>query len=410
MIEEPRRRELAVVLLIAAVQFVNILDFVMVMPLGPDFAAALGIPASRLGMIGGSYTAAAAVAGLLGSLFLDRFDRRPALGVAMLGLVAGTALGGFATGLTTLMAARMVAGAFGGPATSLSLSIVADVVPPERRGRAMGIVMGAFSIAQVLGVPAGLELARQLGWRAPFFAVAAIGALIAIVAVLLLPPLRGHIAQRHERVPLSRLFAQGNVLLSWGMTFVVMAAGFLLIPNISAYVQYNLGYPRSRLGLLYFIAGLVSLLGLQLSGRLTDRFGSFRVGTAGSLFLAFAIVAGFVLSPPLLSVPGIFIAFMLALSLRNVAYNTLTSKVPRSGERARFMSIQSAVQHAASAAGAFLSAQMLTELPRGLLAGMERVSFLAIALTLSLPAFLFAVESRVRRSAAPPLVTAPELQ
>src|SRR5438270_9501136 len=101
LMSSPRRRELAVVLLVAAVQFVNILDFVMVMPLGPDFAAALGIPSSRLGMIGGSYTAAAAVAGLAGSLFLDRFDRRPALGVAMLGLVAGTAMGGFAGGLTS---------------------------------------------------------------------------------------------------------------------------------------------------------------------------------------------------------------------------------------------------------------------------------------------------------------------
>src|ERR1700682_672390 len=144
----PARRALAVVLLVAAVQFVNILDFVMVMPMGPDFAAALGIPSSRLGLIGGSYTAAAAVAGLVSSFFLDRFDRRAALGIAMLGLVLGTALGGLATGLGTLMMARMVAGAFGGPATSLSLSIVADVVPPEPRGAVGGGGGGGGSCAR----------------------------------------------------------------------------------------------------------------------------------------------------------------------------------------------------------------------------------------------------------------------
>ncbi len=406
----PARRELAIVLLVAAVQFVNILDFVMVMPMGPDFASALHIPASRLGLIGGSYTAAAAVAGLAGSLFLDRFDRRPALGLAMLGLVIGTALGGLATDLATLMIARMVAGAFGGPATSLSFSIVADTVPSERRGRAMGIVMGAFSIAQVLGVPAGLELARRLGWRAPFFVVAGIGLAIAVIAVLLLPPLRGHLADRPADVPLSHLFSQRNVRLSWIMTFVVMAGGFVLIPNISAYVQYNLRYPRARLGLLYFLGGMVSLIALQLAGRLTDRFGSFRVGTAGTLLLTFAIFVGFVLSPPLLPVTGIFVAFMLAMSFRNVAYNTLTSKVPRGSERARFMSIQSAVQHAASAAGAFFSSQLLAELPGGGLSGMDRVAFVSIALTLTLPVLLFAVESAVRRRSAPALVTAPELQ
>ena len=408
--QPPVRRELAVILLIAAVQFVNILDFVMVMPMGPDFAVALGIPVARLGLVGGSYTAAAAAAGLIGSLFLDRFDRRPALGIAMLGLVAGTALGGVATSLTTLMASRMVAGAFGGPATSLSFSIVADVVPEENRGRAVGIVMGAFSIAQVFGVPAGLELARRFGWRAPFFVVAGIGVLIAAGAVLLLPPLRGHLEHRKEIVPLSRLVAQRNVRLSWSMTFVVMAAGFVLIPNLSAFVQYNLGYPRAHLGFLYFIAGLVSLVGLQLAGRVTDRFGSFRAGTAGSLALSLTIFAGFVLSPPPISVIAIFVCFMLAMSFRNVAYNTLTSKVPRADERARFMSIQSAVQHTASALGAFLSARMLGLRADGSLSGMENVAFVAIALTLLLPLFLFAVESSVRRRAAGPLIPAPELR
>src|SRR5918993_1443709 len=180
--------------LLAAVMFVNVLDFMMVMPLGPDFSAALGIPLPRLGLVGGSYTAAAAVSGVVGMLLLDRFDRRKALAVALFGLVMGTVAGGFATGLGSMLAARVLAGAFGGPAAALSLAIIADVVPPERRGRAMGIVMGAFSAASVLGVPAGLELARFGGWRVPFFAVAGVGALLAMLAIALLPPLTGHLA------------------------------------------------------------------------------------------------------------------------------------------------------------------------------------------------------------------------
>jgi len=404
-------RERAVVLLVAAVQFVNILDFVMVMPLGPDFAASLGIPTSKLGLIGGSYTAAAAVSGLAASFFLGRFDRRPALGVAMLGLVVGTALGGLATGLHSLMAARVLAGAFGGPATSLSFSIIADVVPAQRRGTAMGVVMGAFSVASVLGVPAGLELARHLGWRAPFFGVAALGALVALSAVFLLPSLRGHLSAHKEEVSLAHLLRQRNVLLSWVMTFLVMAAGFVVIPNISAYVQVNLGYPRARLGLLYLYGGAVSFFSTQIAGRLVDRLGSFRVGTAGTALLCFALLGGFVLTPPLFPVPLIFVLFMLAMSFRNVAYNTLTTRVPASSERARFMSIQSAVQHSASAVGAFASSQMLSELPSGALVGMDRVGLVSIALTLTLPFLLRAVETHVRRRDAVPVPSlAPELQ
>src|SRR5688572_21003581 len=88
-----------IIFLVGAVQFINILDFMMVMPLGPDFALALGIPESHLGWIGGSYTAAGAIAGIGGAFFLERFDRRKALTVAMLGLVLSTAAGGLATGM-----------------------------------------------------------------------------------------------------------------------------------------------------------------------------------------------------------------------------------------------------------------------------------------------------------------------
>ena len=57
----PDSSERNIVRLLAATAFVNILDFMIVMPLGPDFAAHLGIPMSRLGIVAGSYTASAAV-------------------------------------------------------------------------------------------------------------------------------------------------------------------------------------------------------------------------------------------------------------------------------------------------------------------------------------------------------------
>src|SRR4051812_45429147 len=92
----PKLSEGKLLFLIGAVQFINVLDFMMVMPLGPDFSRALGIDTARLGIVGGAYTAAAAVSGIVGALFLDKFDRRKALACALFGLVVGTALGGFA--------------------------------------------------------------------------------------------------------------------------------------------------------------------------------------------------------------------------------------------------------------------------------------------------------------------------
>ena len=396
-----RISERLLIFLIGAVQFVNILDFVMVMPLGPDFGRALGIPLSRLGLVGGSYTLAAAAAGLAGSLFLDRYDRRSALAVAMAGLAVGTFAGGLAPGLPSLLAARLLAGAFGGPATSLSLSIVADAVPVERRGKALGAVMGAFSVAAVVGVPASLKLAEWAGWRAPFFVVASLGILITVGTIALLPPMRDHLQPLSGEAPPAPSLFRRTVLESYAMTAVVMGAGFLLIPNLSAYVQGNLGLPRSALWTLYGAGGLVSFVSLRVVGKSVDRFGSFRVGTLGAVLIACAIWVIFIEIPPHPPVLLLFMFFMFALSIRNVSYSTLTSKVPAPVERARFMSFQSAVQHLSSAGGAIASTLVLAEGPGGRLLHVRRLAALSLALTALFPVLLFRVERAVGRAQPP---------
>ena len=394
---EPVKSERAIVFCVGAVQFVNILDFMIVMPLGPDFATGLGIPLSQLGYIGGSYTAAASISGIAGAFFLDRFDRKRALVVALTGLTLGTMLGAFAQGIASLMAARMIAGAFGGPATSLSYSIIADVIPPARRGRAMGAVMGAFSVASILGVPAGLELSRQGGWRLPFIGVAILGGLISIFARFGLPSMTKHLeGVRRSAVADLRGLLRRDIYLSLAMTFVVMAASFVIIPNISAYLLQNLGYPRARLGLLYFAGGLVSFVAMRVVGMLVDKLGSAPVGTVGTLGVAGVIYVGFVRVPPPIPIMLMFVLFMLAMAFRNVSYNTLASRVPRPAERARFGSVQSCVQHLAAALGAFTSAQLLGETADHRLTGVDRTAWVSIVLALFLPPMLLIVERRVQ--------------
>lgn len=397
--------ERTLIALIGAVQFVNILDFMMVMPLGPDLAVGLGIPTSRLGVIGGSYTAAAAVSGIGAAFFLDRFDRRKALALSLLGLVLGTIAGAFATDLGTLVAARVVAGAFGGPATSVALSIVADVVPPERRGRAMGSVMGAFSAASVLGVPAGLELSRIGGWRAPFVGVAALGLVITVLGYLLLPPLRLHLDASRASPPVSlgslvTLIRRPAAAVACVIVGLSMMSAFSLIPNLSPHVQRNLHYPREHLGMLYLVGGAVSFLTMRLTGRLVDRHGAFRVSTAGVGAFALIVWLGFGLEAPPLPLVVVFAVFMVAQTTRNVAMTTLLSRVAAPSERAAFMSVQSTVQHIASAAGAFVSSQILRDGPGGTTVGMPALSLFAIALAVATPPLVLRVERQLERRSA----------
>ncbi len=396
-------------LLVAAVQFINVVEFVLVSPLGPRIAADLEMAQHQVGLINGSYSAAAAVAGLLGAFFLDRFDRRVALGVAMLGLVAGTALGGAAQSLPMLMGARLLAGAFGGPATALSYAIIADVIPPERRGRAVAVLMGAFSVGSVVGVPLAIRVSDVWGWRAAFWSVAGIGVLVVAGAVFLLPPVRRHLGLARPEVTwrsLVELLGRPLVRSSYAMTALAMVASFSIIPALPVYLQLNLDFPAERMFLPYFVGGIASFASMQVAGRLVDRFGSFRVG----LFAAAAVIA--VLGtwwwgPPTVALVVVTFAFFMgSMSFRNVAYNTLATKVPEPHERARFQSFQSFVQHVSMAFGGFLSTQLLHEVPRPegvVLAGVPRLLVLSMALNAALPFVFRVVESRVRaRHAAVP--------
>lgn len=391
--------ERRLILLLASVQFVNVLDFMMVMPIGPDLAGELDIELSHLGWLSGAYTASASVAGVVGAAVLDRFDRRAALAVSMVCLAVGTALGGLSTSLQFLLATRVLAGAFGGPATSLCYAIIADRVPPERRGAALGAVMGAFSVAAVLGVPAGLEVARLSGWRTMFLGVGALCVLITVLAYALLPPLRGHLDARASDAPprpIGEFLRDRAVLAASLTTWVAVAAGFAIIPNISAYFQHNLGYPRDRLWLLYMVGGAVAFAAMRVGGRLVDRRGAPTVAVVSTTLMAGILLGGFVMSPPPLPPLAIFVGFMLANSLRAIAASSLSTRVPVAAERARFMSTQAAVQHAASATGAIVSSLLLTELPSGALDGMHRVGLLSLALALTIPLLVTRLARDVR--------------
>ncbi len=406
--------ERAVVLLIAAIHFINILDFMIVMPLGPDFSLSLGIPSHRMGDIAGAYTLAAATSGIAGSFFLDRFDRRKALAVSIAGLVIGTALCGMAWDLYSLLGARVVAGLFGGPAMALSLAIVSDVVPPKRRGRAMATVMTAFSIASIAGVPLALEIANAGGWRAPFFSVAALGVVVAAAAIFMLPPLRMHLqtGNRPPGLAMFNLLRKPLPLLSYLSITAMMFSAFTIIPHIPGYLVFNLGYTGepwllellgplglrpSILGPLYLVGGTLSLLVMLVVGRLTDRLGSSIVSWLGAALVITVVWFWFIDYSPVLPVMVAFVCFMGSMSVRGVPARALDTKIPMPHERASFMSLQSAVQHFALAGAAIMSSRILTENADKSLQGIPTLGYIAAGFALLLPLCVTVAERMLKR-------------
>ena len=396
----PNISERSILFLVGAVQFVNILDFMMVMPLGPDFAPKLGIPTNDLGWIGGSYTAASAFAGLTGSLFIDKLDRKTALLMALAGLMLATAFGGLAWSFQSLLLSRILAGLCGGPATSIAWSIVADTVEPARRGQAMGKVMGAFSLASVFGVPFGLEMADLHNWSTPFFTTAFMGGLVLLLAFKLMPPMRAHLSLASDTISLRyllRMFTRPLYIVTYLYIFIAMLASFTVVPNISAYVQYNLHYPRSDLGWLYSVGGVVSFATMRATGRLIDRFSASLTSLISTFTYIVVLWVAFIQPLAGLSPVLFFVLFMFAMGMRNVSSTTLATKVPPPRERAGFMSLMSCVQSIGMSIGAFSSTRMLTENANHSLNGMDILAIFCACISLFVPLLMYLVERMLRR-------------
>jgi predicted MFS family arabinose efflux permease len=373
-------RESRLLLLLGLVQFVNIVDFMMVMPLGPDFATALSIPVSRIGLIGGTYTLAAALGGVVSAFFLDRFPRRQTLLVLLALLTVCTAFTALAWNLESMVAARFLAGFCGGPLTAITMAMVLDAVTPERRGQAVGKVMAAFSAASVLGVPFGLELSHRYGWQAPFYGCALLCALVGglVAWALVLPPAIGHApAARLTRHTLRTLLQHPLTLGSYMIMALSMAAGFLIIPNIAAHLQENLGYPREHLGMLYMLGGSASFFGMMLAGKLTDRLSPAVTITLFTATLLLAMSIGFY------------------RPLANVGAQTLSSRVPPAPLRGAYMALQSTVTHLATAAGAFVSAHLLSNSTPSTMDAMPTVAALAMGLSLVVPILAWWLQRRL---------------
>jgi predicted MFS family arabinose efflux permease len=122
-------RELLLLLTLAGMQFTNILDFMIMMPLAPQLMRLLDIDPQQFGLLVSAYTFAAAASGFVAAFWIDRFGRKRALLAMYTGFVAATALCGFAPDYPLLIAARIIAGIFGGVIGALVLTIIADVVP-----------------------------------------------------------------------------------------------------------------------------------------------------------------------------------------------------------------------------------------------------------------------------------------
>jgi MFS transporter, DHA1 family, inner membrane transport protein len=247
--------------------------FVVVGVLSP-VAQAFGISRPEAGALMSVYAATYALASPLLVAATGRVDRRRLLAVGLAVFGIGALAAALSTGFVWLLAARALMALGGGLVTPVAASVGVVLAGAGGQGRALAIVFGGLTLAQVLGVPAGAWLGYAFGWPAAFAVVAALSAL-GLAAVLQALP--AGIA-----VPVASLASLGAVLrsarLMAAIAFTALFIGALYVcyTFLAPLLETLYGLSRDGVTGMLVLFGLGAVIGNAMGGRLTDRIGPRR--------------------------------------------------------------------------------------------------------------------------------------
>lgn len=233
----------------------------------PQISADLRVSVAGSGQLVTAYALGVVIGGPLITVLTARLPRKGlVLGLVAL-FIAGSLVSAAATSYGLLLAGRVVAALSQGTLFAVSLVVVTAVVPPERAGRAIAVVVSGLTVATVLGVPLGALLGQAFGWRTPFLAIAVVAAAGGAVLAVAMP--RTPAPQTGARSEL-RVLRRRPVLLAIATT----AVGFAGVGTVLTYLVPLLtevsGFSAGVASVLLLAYGVGSLLGNLAAGRLTD--------------------------------------------------------------------------------------------------------------------------------------------
>lgn len=380
-------KENIIVLLLACINFTHILDFMIVMPLGPQLMRLFHISTEQFGLLVSAYTLSAGVSGFFAAFFVDKYDRKSILLLGYIGFVVGTFACAFADSFVFLLLARTFAGAFGGLIAAQLMSMVGDLVPFERRGSAMGKVSAAFSVASVIGVPLSLYMAAKLSWHAPFILVAFLGAILIPLIILYVPQMKSHIQKSVSKNPflvISNIRADTNQQKGLLLGILLMIGHFSIIPFLSPYMVANVGFSESDLSYIYLVGGALTFFTSPIVGKLADKRGKLLILTI--LTLVSVIPVFLITNMPRLPIGYALVVtalFFVFASGRFIPANAIITSVVPAAQRGSYMSIVTSMQQLAAGIASYLAGLIITKSATGELLNYQYVGYVAILISLS---------------------------
>ena len=316
----------------------GLLDQQVLTPLIAALAEGLDVGVPDVGLAISAYAFAAAFAGLVIAPLSDARGRRPYLFLAAILMLSSAAVIALTPRYGVFMLARVAAGFAGGTIAALALAWIADLVPYQRRGKIMALLMGGAMAAAVLSQVGAAFAAARFGHRWVYAAIA----LFAVSVVVMLAGLRERRAAGENSGSIGRNLAGHLEFLRSPAHRNAALAAFCMSGSLvgvsvyaSGWLQEVRGFPLEQVGLLYGGLGAAIMVAQLLAGPLSDRFGKRR-------FTLVVSVAAAALTPVLPALPTVPLVVALLLFgclgvARIAAFAALRSELVPGARRAAFI-------------------------------------------------------------------------
>ncbi len=255
----------------------------------PDISRDLAISIPAAGQLVTAYAIGVVVGAPLLAIATAKLARKRVL-LLMLGIfIVGNLLSAVAPDYLLLMVARVVAAFAHGSLFGVGAVVAADLVAPNRRAAAVALMFTGLTLANIAGVPLGTLVGQNFGWRATFWAVSGLG-LLSFAAVAVLIP---NVADKGG-IDVSKEFAiarQPAVLLALATTVFGWGCVFVLFTYIVPILEQNSGFSPRAVTVILFVIGVGVTIGINVGGKLSDRYGLSRalIGMLAALAILSAV-------------------------------------------------------------------------------------------------------------------------
>lgn len=348
-----------VMLVLALLQFVIVLDFMIIAPIGDLLIKTLDISTKQFGFVVSSYAFSAAISGIAIAGFADKFDRKKMLLVFFSGFIVGTLLCGLATSYMEILSARIITGIFAGVTGSTILIIIADIFAANMRGRVMGVVQMGFGFSQVIGIPLGLFIATRFDWHSTFISIVIVTVFIWFAIAFVFKPITEHLRHQSDKNAFAHLWhtlKNKDYQIGFMATTFLTIGGFMLMPFSTIFLVNNVHIANEHLPIIFLTTGLSSLIVMPVVGKLSDKYDRFRIFMFAGIAASFMTIIYTHLTVTPLWIMVIFnMVFFATIMSRMSPAMALNSMVPKPEDRGAYMSISSSLQQTAGGLGSIVA-------------------------------------------------------